>query len=236
MENGSLLLLSPSDQPVSLQRVWHSLHDPRLGCSQHEYAVYAYLRRFGYILGRYGCPWTDSSKRTNAHMQHTVGQQVEGASHAGLAGIPCSAVESGWEDTEGSSGVHTEQRVKEATVACRDTAGGSDSSSPAVRDSHTVCDDVCEEWRATCLSETMDAKFHTDSPPPLRGAPEGGSRCVPDKSVRDEDQGTPLVLPRERLRIAFSVFMPNARFKKSDPGSPDFLLAVCNDRYAAVNE
>ncbi|RWR94988.1 tRNA-splicing endonuclease [Cinnamomum micranthum f. kanehirae] len=57
-ERGALILLDANDAALSLTDIYEKVAKDKNGCSWESFEVYRHLKSLGYIINRYGLPWT----------------------------------------------------------------------------------------------------------------------------------------------------------------------------------
>lgn len=71
-ERGALVLVNDKDETIGIEGIYEKLAGGNYGCSWDTFQAYKHLKSLGYIVGRFGVPWT---------MKHigtcdTIGPQV----------------------------------------------------------------------------------------------------------------------------------------------------------------
>ncbi|KAG0536112.1 hypothetical protein BDA96_03G036700 [Sorghum bicolor] len=57
-EIGALILLSDKDETIGIEGIYEKLVGGNFGCSWDTFQAYKHLKSLGYIVGRFGVPWT----------------------------------------------------------------------------------------------------------------------------------------------------------------------------------
>ncbi|KXG35968.1 hypothetical protein SORBI_3002G256400 [Sorghum bicolor] len=57
-ERGALILLSDKDETIGIEGIYEKLAGGNYGCSWDTFQAYKQLKSLGYIVGRFGVPWT----------------------------------------------------------------------------------------------------------------------------------------------------------------------------------
>ncbi|CAD6224326.1 unnamed protein product [Miscanthus lutarioriparius] len=57
-EIGALVLLSDKDETIGIEAIYEKLAGGNYGCSWDTFQAYKHLKSLGYIVGRFGVPWT----------------------------------------------------------------------------------------------------------------------------------------------------------------------------------
>ncbi|KAM0893069.1 hypothetical protein ACQ4PT_025332 [Festuca glaucescens] len=57
-ERGALVLLDDEDETIGLEEIYKKIAGGNYGCSWDAFQAYKHLKVLGYIVGRYGVPWT----------------------------------------------------------------------------------------------------------------------------------------------------------------------------------
>ncbi|XP_040371785.1 uncharacterized protein LOC112195452 isoform X4 [Rosa chinensis] len=65
VEIGALVLLDESDTGLSLEDVYVNMSGGKYGCCWEEFRAYRQLKSLGYIVGRYGIPWSMKKAKSN---------------------------------------------------------------------------------------------------------------------------------------------------------------------------
>jgi tRNA-splicing endonuclease subunit Sen54 len=78
-ERGALILLSDKDETIGIEGIYEKLVGGNYGCSWDTFQVYKHLKSLGYIVGRFGVPWTMKHSGTSDTDQSLNG--VDGASN-----------------------------------------------------------------------------------------------------------------------------------------------------------
>ncbi|CAM0952196.1 unnamed protein product [Alopecurus aequalis] len=58
VERGALVLLDDEDETIGLEKIYAKIAGGKYGCSWDAFQAYKHLKLLGYIVGRYGVPWT----------------------------------------------------------------------------------------------------------------------------------------------------------------------------------
>ncbi|KAJ1290294.1 hypothetical protein BS78_02G232400 [Paspalum vaginatum] len=57
-ERGALILLNDKDETIGIGGIYEKLAGENYGCSWDAFQAYKHLKSLGYIVGRFGVPWT----------------------------------------------------------------------------------------------------------------------------------------------------------------------------------
>ncbi|TVU08826.1 hypothetical protein EJB05_42241 [Eragrostis curvula] len=57
-ERGALVLLDDKDETIGMEHIYEKIAGGNYGCSWDAFQAYKHLKSLGYIVGRYGVPWT----------------------------------------------------------------------------------------------------------------------------------------------------------------------------------
>jgi tRNA-splicing endonuclease subunit Sen54 len=57
-ERGALILLNDKDETIGIEDIYEKLAGGNYGCSWDTFQAYKHLKSLGYIVGRFGVPWT----------------------------------------------------------------------------------------------------------------------------------------------------------------------------------
>ncbi|KAL6845919.1 hypothetical protein ACP4OV_023367 [Aristida adscensionis] len=57
-ERGALVLLNDKDETIGMGDIYEKIAGGKYGCSWDAFQAYRHLKLLGYIVGRYGVPWT----------------------------------------------------------------------------------------------------------------------------------------------------------------------------------
>ncbi|XP_066390514.1 tRNA-splicing endonuclease subunit SEN54-like [Miscanthus floridulus] len=57
-ERGALILLNDKDETIGIDGIYEKLAGGNYGCSWDTFQAYKHLKSLGYIVGRFGVPWT----------------------------------------------------------------------------------------------------------------------------------------------------------------------------------
>ncbi|PWZ41930.1 hypothetical protein Zm00014a_028466 [Zea mays] len=71
-EMGALILLNDKDETIGIEDIYGKLAGGNYGCSWDTFQAYKHLKSLGYIVGRFGVPWT--MKHGGTH--HTIAPQM----------------------------------------------------------------------------------------------------------------------------------------------------------------
>ncbi|ONM22726.1 uncharacterized protein [Zea mays] len=71
-EMGALILLNDKDETIGIEDIYGKLAGGNYGCSWDTFQAYKHLKSLGYIVGRFGVPWT--MKHGGTH--HTIAPQI----------------------------------------------------------------------------------------------------------------------------------------------------------------
>lgn len=63
-ERGALVLLDDEDETIGMEDIYEKIAGGNYGCSWDAFQAYKHLKLLGYIIGRYGVPWTMKHSRT----------------------------------------------------------------------------------------------------------------------------------------------------------------------------
>ncbi|XP_062198537.1 uncharacterized protein LOC133901257 [Phragmites australis] len=63
-EKGALILLNDKDGTIGMEGIYEKIAGGKYGCSWDAFQVYKHLKSLGYIVGRYGIPWTMKNSGT----------------------------------------------------------------------------------------------------------------------------------------------------------------------------
>ncbi|XP_044950038.1 uncharacterized protein LOC123399712 [Hordeum vulgare subsp. vulgare] len=63
-ERGALVLLDDKDVTVGMEEIYRKIAGGSYGCSWLTFQAYKHLKLLGYIVGRYGVPWTIKHSRS----------------------------------------------------------------------------------------------------------------------------------------------------------------------------
>jgi len=58
VERGALILLNDKDEMIGIEAIYEKIAGGKYGCSWDAFQAYKHLKSLGYIVGRYGVPWT----------------------------------------------------------------------------------------------------------------------------------------------------------------------------------
>uniref|UniRef100_R7W9W8 tRNA-splicing endonuclease subunit Sen54 N-terminal domain-containing protein n=1 Tax=Aegilops tauschii TaxID=37682 RepID=R7W9W8_AEGTA len=58
VERGALVLLNDKDVTIAMEEIYGKIAGGSYGCSRLAFQAYKHLKLLGYIVGRYGVPWT----------------------------------------------------------------------------------------------------------------------------------------------------------------------------------
>nr|CAB3453872.1 unnamed protein product [Digitaria exilis] len=58
VERGAMILLSDKDETIGIEGIYEKIAGGKYGCSWDAFQAYKHLKSLGYIVGRYGVPWT----------------------------------------------------------------------------------------------------------------------------------------------------------------------------------
>ncbi|OEL22287.1 hypothetical protein BAE44_0016689 [Dichanthelium oligosanthes] len=58
VERGALILLNDKDETIGIESIYEKIAGGKYGCSWDAFQAYKHLKLLGYIVGRYGVPWT----------------------------------------------------------------------------------------------------------------------------------------------------------------------------------
>ncbi|CAN6211190.1 unnamed protein product [Urochloa humidicola] len=58
VERGALILLNGKDETIGIEGIYGKIVGGKYGCSWDAFQAYKHLKSLGYIVGRYGVPWT----------------------------------------------------------------------------------------------------------------------------------------------------------------------------------
>ncbi|CAN6174903.1 unnamed protein product [Urochloa humidicola] len=64
VERGALILLNGKDETVGIESIYGKIAGGKYGCSWDAFQAYKHLKSLGYIVGRYGVPWTMKNSGT----------------------------------------------------------------------------------------------------------------------------------------------------------------------------
>nr|TKW33981.1 hypothetical protein SEVIR_2G274700v2 [Setaria viridis] len=64
VERGALILLNDKDETIGIEGIYEKIAGGKYGCSWDAFQAYKHLKSLGYIVGRYGVPWTMKSSGT----------------------------------------------------------------------------------------------------------------------------------------------------------------------------
>ncbi|CAL5082240.1 unnamed protein product [Urochloa decumbens] len=64
VERGALILLNEKDETIGLEGIYGKIAGGKYGCSWDAFQAYKQLKSLGYIVGRYGVPWTMKNSGT----------------------------------------------------------------------------------------------------------------------------------------------------------------------------
>ncbi|CAD6240253.1 unnamed protein product [Miscanthus lutarioriparius] len=78
-ERGALILLSDNDETIGIEGIYEKLVGGNYGCSWDAFQAYKHLKSLGYIVGRFGVPWTMKHSGT-CDTDQTL-NRVDGASN-----------------------------------------------------------------------------------------------------------------------------------------------------------
>lgn len=71
-EMGALILVNDKDETIGIEDIYGKLAGGNYGCSWDTFQAYKHLKSLGYIVGRFGVPWT--MKHGGTH--HTIAPQM----------------------------------------------------------------------------------------------------------------------------------------------------------------
>ncbi|KAL6656287.1 hypothetical protein ACP70R_007113 [Stipagrostis hirtigluma subsp. patula] len=63
-ERGALILLNDKDETIGMGDIYEKIARGNYGCSWDAFQAYKHLKSLGYIVGRYGVPWTKKDSGT----------------------------------------------------------------------------------------------------------------------------------------------------------------------------
>jgi tRNA-splicing endonuclease subunit Sen54 len=58
VERGALVLLDDKDEAIAMEYIYEMIAGGNYGCCWNAFQAYKHLKSLGYIVGRYGVPWT----------------------------------------------------------------------------------------------------------------------------------------------------------------------------------
>jgi tRNA-splicing endonuclease subunit Sen54 len=64
VEIDALILLDDNDETIGKEGIYEKIAGGKYGCSWDAFQAYKYLKSLGYIVGRYGVPWTMKNNGT----------------------------------------------------------------------------------------------------------------------------------------------------------------------------
>jgi tRNA-splicing endonuclease subunit Sen54 len=64
VQKGSLILLDDKDETIGTEGIYEKIAGGKYGCSWDAFQAYKHLKLLGYIVGRYGVPWTMKNSGT----------------------------------------------------------------------------------------------------------------------------------------------------------------------------
>nr|CAB3459966.1 unnamed protein product [Digitaria exilis] len=65
VERSALILLNDKDQTIGIENIYEKIAGGKYGCSWDTFQAYKHLKSLGYIVGRYGVPWTLKNSGTS---------------------------------------------------------------------------------------------------------------------------------------------------------------------------
>ncbi|KAG6556886.1 hypothetical protein Mapa_001466 [Marchantia paleacea] len=206
---GSLIMLN-DDRIMSIDEIYSLLFIPAHGCSWAAYQAFAYLKRLGYIVGRYDVLWTTSRKQEKFPSFKSVFEMDLSSKAEELILLP-SPLESVVKSNSREVQFPISDTMDEVGCDLMLTRTGTESSmnnypSREEKYGNDAAFLPCDIGRSYHSRE--DAKASLDS--------------LQSLSVLslNKDEDTCGLLPM------FDVFLPNGRFKKSTPGLPTFRLCI----------
>jgi hypothetical protein len=63
VERGALIFLNDKDETIGTEAIYEKIAGGKYGCSWDAFQAYKHLKSLGYIVGRYGVPWTSGGGR-----------------------------------------------------------------------------------------------------------------------------------------------------------------------------
>ncbi|XP_015696410.2 uncharacterized protein LOC102721672 [Oryza brachyantha] len=64
-ERGALVLLDDEGETIGMEEIYGKIAGGKYGCSWDGFQAYKHLKLLGYIIGRYGVPWTVKRSHSN---------------------------------------------------------------------------------------------------------------------------------------------------------------------------
>ncbi|RCV19744.1 hypothetical protein SETIT_3G409600v2 [Setaria italica] len=64
VERGALIRLNDKDKTIGIEGIYEKIAGGKYGCSWDAFQAYKHLKSLGYIVGRYGVPWTMKNSGT----------------------------------------------------------------------------------------------------------------------------------------------------------------------------
>jgi tRNA-splicing endonuclease subunit Sen54 len=64
VERGALIFLNDKDETIGTEAIYEKIAGGKYGCSWDAFQAYKHLKSLGYIVGRYGVPWTMKNSGT----------------------------------------------------------------------------------------------------------------------------------------------------------------------------
>lgn len=219
---GSLVMLN-DERIMSNDEICSLLLFPGHGCSWAAYQTFAYLKRLGYIVGRYDVLWTTSRKQEKfPSLQSDV--ETDLSSKAEELILPSNTLKSVVKSSSREVQFPLSDTMDEVNCDMILTRTGAESSmNPSLEEKYgnDSASLPCDIGRSNYPREDSEA-----------GLEDLQSLSVLNLNKDEDTSLSVLNLKKDEDTCdqpMFDVFLPNGRFKKSVPGPPTFRLCMSSN-------